>query len=119
LRAGIPQVITPVWHDQFDSAKRVHKVGAGIGFDLPLSKISSSDLAAAIDSAMSENVVRVADSYSYLLNEDHAEEEAASMIESFLKSEVKPGLWKKKAVRERELRFSPARHVLGLHNGFP
>ncbi|MDE1166660.1 MAG: glycosyltransferase [Pseudomonas sp.] len=36
LAAGIPQVVMPVAHDQFDNAERLHRLGCGVKLGLPL-----------------------------------------------------------------------------------
>lgn len=41
FKAGRPQLIVPLAHDQFDNASRVHQLGAGIRLDLPKATVSS------------------------------------------------------------------------------
>lgn len=54
LRSGTPQVITPVFMDQFDSAFAVNALGVGVGFDKKqLRNIKAEDLAAAITTCVS------------------------------------------------------------------
>lgn len=48
LRAGVPQIITPVFMDQFDSAYAVNKLALGIGFSTQLQRIHPDELADAI-----------------------------------------------------------------------
>lgn len=45
LAAGIPQIVLPIAHDQFDNAERLVRMGCGIRLDLPL---DSQDLQGAI-----------------------------------------------------------------------
>ena len=47
LRAGIPQVITPVWLDQYNHAQLVEKLGVGIGTK-QFQRLNAMDLAGAI-----------------------------------------------------------------------
>ncbi len=45
LAAGIPQIVLPIAHDQFDNAERLVRMGCGIRLDLPLDR---QDLQGAI-----------------------------------------------------------------------
>lgn len=48
IRAGVPQVITPVFLDQFDHAYLVKKLGIGFGFSKQLQTLTSKELGDAI-----------------------------------------------------------------------
>ncbi len=47
LRAGVPQLITPLAHDQFDNAERVQRLGAGRS--LPGAKVTGPRIAKMLD----------------------------------------------------------------------
>lgn len=51
LLAGKPSVITPVFFDQFDYAKRITELGAGFGFQKSLPHVTVDDLGGAIQEA--------------------------------------------------------------------
>jgi UDP:flavonoid glycosyltransferase YjiC (YdhE family) len=46
LRAGCPQLIMPLAHDQFDNANRIHRLGAG--GSIPVKKYRAANVAAAL-----------------------------------------------------------------------
>lgn len=48
LRCGIPNIVTPVFIDQFYWARRVQALRVGVGFDTPLRSLGAPALAAAI-----------------------------------------------------------------------
>jgi rhamnosyltransferase subunit B len=50
LRAGIPQLVVPLAHDQFDNAARV--VALGVGASLPASRLDAARLARALESLL-------------------------------------------------------------------
>jgi rhamnosyltransferase subunit B len=56
LRAGVPQIITPLAHDQFDNAERVRSLG--VGSWVPAAKISIKRLSAAFHQALGKPEVR-------------------------------------------------------------
>jgi rhamnosyltransferase subunit B len=47
LLAGIPQILMPLAHDQFDNAERIRRLGAGIG--IPATKLNARTLKAGLD----------------------------------------------------------------------
>ncbi|WP_455923457.1 glycosyltransferase [Pseudomonas putida] len=57
LAAGIPQVVMPVAHDQFDNAERLVRLGAGVRLQLPLGE---HDLLEALVQVRSHPAVRQA-----------------------------------------------------------
>lgn len=50
LRAGTPQVVTPLGHDQFDNAARVERLGVGIM--LPADQVNTKRMTAALQKAL-------------------------------------------------------------------
>jgi UDP:flavonoid glycosyltransferase YjiC (YdhE family) len=47
LLAGIPQVLMPLAHDQFDNAERVRRIGAGVG--VPATRFNTRTLRTALE----------------------------------------------------------------------
>ncbi|KAJ8599478.1 hypothetical protein CTAYLR_010490 [Chrysophaeum taylorii] len=48
MRAGRPQIITPVFMDQYDHARAINVLGIGFGFEKQLHKITMTELADAL-----------------------------------------------------------------------
>jgi len=81
LRAGCPQVVTPVNIDQFSSAKRVTELRAGVGFTTPLPEITAATLAGAIAKAQ---LTRPSPYLAARLRNERGVETAAELLEAFL-----------------------------------
>lgn len=56
LRAGTPQLVVPLAHDQFDNAARV--VALGVGTSLPAARVNEQRLAAALTHLVGDTAVR-------------------------------------------------------------
>merc|ERR1712127_348955 len=56
-RAGIPQVIVPVWMDQWDHTRFLQEYGAGVGVTRQLTKVSGKEIGDAI--AMASGNARI------------------------------------------------------------
>lgn len=53
LRAGVPQLVVPLAHDQFDNAARVAALGAGAG--LPAAKLDDARLARTLERMLADD----------------------------------------------------------------
>lgn len=92
LRAGCPQVVTPIWHDQFESAQRVEEMRLGIGFTKHrFNEISVDELTYAVMSALRGR--EFAAHTAANLADERGDRRAASIIDVFLKLEVATGQW--------------------------
>ncbi|CAE7771748.1 UGT80B1, partial [Symbiodinium sp. CCMP2456] len=89
MRAEVPSVVTPVFVDQFDNARAVSRLRAGVGFEEPLSKVSASQLAEAIAAAelQQPEVERLGER----LRSSGGSKEAAAQLDAFLREEVSEG----------------------------
>jgi rhamnosyltransferase subunit B len=56
LRAGVPQIITPLAHDQFDNAHRVQSLGAGT--TIPAAKVNAKRMTSAISQVLTKQPFR-------------------------------------------------------------
>ncbi len=56
LCAGVPQIVTPLAHDQFDNAERVRSLGTGVC--VPAAKISTKRLTAAFQQTLGKPEIR-------------------------------------------------------------
>ncbi|HTN03980.1 MAG TPA: nucleotide disphospho-sugar-binding domain-containing protein, partial [Planctomycetaceae bacterium] len=79
LAAGIPQVLLPQAWDQCDNARRIEKIGAGIG--LPRRRRRGRDLAAALERVMSPPTVERCRQVAGQIGEDDGLDSAADRIE--------------------------------------
>jgi vancomycin aglycone glucosyltransferase len=57
-RAGVPQVIVPMFSDQFYWGRRISNLGAGVA--IPITELTAEPLAQALDLALSRTVVETA-----------------------------------------------------------
>lgn len=93
-RAGVPQCITPVFVDQFDSAYIVNQLKVGRGFDeCPLSKLTAERIASAIDAitqdpAFKDNARAL---QTRLFDAPDASTVAADIIQDFWSKHVRTG----------------------------
>lgn len=82
MRAGCPQIITPVCNDQVLNAERVETAGVGIGL-ASLASASTRDFSEAIANAvMMDDSARY---FSSLVAGEHGEEEVCKLIDIFVK----------------------------------
>jgi len=58
LQAGIPQIIVPLSHDQFDNAERIRRLG--VGDSVPKSKLTGESLAACINRCLENGAMAAA-----------------------------------------------------------
>ncbi|MFC3375536.1 glycosyltransferase [Rugamonas sp. CCM 8940] len=56
LRAGVPQLLVPCAHDQFDNAQRVEALG--VGRTLPMSRLRSGSLQRALAALLASTETR-------------------------------------------------------------
>jgi len=95
LRAGLPSVITPIFADQFDNSRCLEALGAGVGLQDPLPKISWQQLALAISRCLSNKAMRAeARKASFKLQGESGVHLAARIVDDFMKKEVATGKWK-------------------------
>eukprot|EP00435_Cladocopium_sp_Y103_P017211 s98_g4.t1 len=95
LSAGVPTVVTPVFADQKDIAKKLSRDGHGEG-TVHLSQLSAKELGAKIkrcceDPKILENCKKLAE----VMQKEDGTKTAIEFIEKF-KKEVDDGAWKKK-----------------------
>ena len=57
MRAGVPNIITPIFSDQFDHAYIINKLGNGNGFSKQLQKITAEDLGESIKAVVSNSAM--------------------------------------------------------------
>lgn len=103
LLAGKPAVVTPIFYDQFDFARAVERLGAGVGFEEPLPEITPDSLAEAILRA--ETCTAAAEAVALRLRAEDGVSEAAATIRSFLRDEVVSGRWRaacRSTLRQKE-----------------
>lgn len=94
MRVGCPQVITPLWNDQFETAQLVQVIGTGIPVK-SLAEMSSWDLKEAIDSA-----VLLKDAAEYVTSwakDECGDQKACDLIHEFIQEKVLTGEWDIKA----------------------
>jgi len=99
LRAGVPSVVTPIFVDQFDNARAVSRLRAGVGFEESLSKVSASQLAEAI--AAAELQQPEVEHLGERLRSSGGSKEAAAQIDAFLREEVSEGHFARQAADVR------------------
>lgn len=99
LRAGVPSVVTPIFVDQFDNARAVSRLRAGVGFEESLSKVSASQLAEAI--AAAELQQPEVEHLGERLRSSGGSKEAAAQIDAFLREEVSGGHFARQAADVR------------------
>lgn len=86
MRAGVPTIITPVFLDQFDHAKAINMLGIGIGFAIPLQKITAKSLGEVIGRVTTDdNMIQKSRDVAKHLRSEGGKVTAAMEIEQILK----------------------------------
>lgn len=81
LLAGVPQVLMPLAHDQFDNAQRVTRLGVGLG--LPASKFTASRLMLCLSRLLDDSrVVTRCQEVAALARQSRGLTRAADLIET-------------------------------------
>jgi len=57
-KAGIPQVIIPVWVDQWDHTRFLNAYGAGVGLTKQLTKVNAKEIGDAIRKALGDSKIK-------------------------------------------------------------
>jgi len=109
LRAGLPAVVTPIFADQFSTARAINRLGAGYGFEEELPKITQEQLMHALRTA--EECGARARELSRQLEQEKGVKYAGAIVDSFLQQEVKTGKWAQKAQKAHAQTQKP----LALH----
>lgn len=92
LRAGVPQIITPVFMDQFDSAYAVNKLALGIGFSTQLQRTHPEELANAISRCVTNPTYKLnAAALAPKVKSQRAETALTKFIADFWHSQVCTG----------------------------
>jgi sterol 3beta-glucosyltransferase len=79
FKAGVPQVVVPGGNDQFAWGLRVHELGAG-SKPVPRKSLTGSKLSAAIDFALTEQVINAASELGRKVQSENGAETAAGII---------------------------------------
>merc|ERR1719321_366252 len=91
LRAGRPNIITPILYDQFDSAEQVRNLGQGIGLK-HFSKLTAEDVAKAIKQCIDDKDMQMkAQDVSKKLRSRDGLQDAANLINKFMTEKVHSG----------------------------
>lgn len=93
LSAGKPAVITPISFEQPDWARRIERLGVGVGFQKEFPSISIMELASAIDKAVGDDCTSAAEALGAKLRQDAGVQQAADVLGSFVENEVMTGSW--------------------------
>ena len=93
IRSGTPSVVTPIFYDQFDSARLVQKSGQGIGLRA-FSSTTPETLAAAIRTCLDDHCLRAAarELGERLCARDGCEE-AVELVSDFLRPSSMSAYW--------------------------
>eukprot|EP00439_Symbiodinium_sp_Y106_P038342 s2324_g4.t1 len=95
LHDALPTYSVPIFVDQFDNARAVSRLRAGVGFEESLSKVSASQLAEAI--AAAELQQPEVEHLGERLRSSGGSKEAAAQIDAFLREEVSGGHFARQA----------------------
>lgn len=82
LRSGVPQIVIPHSHDQFDNANRVARIGCGLVADRH--KYSESTVAALLDKVKAPQYNSTAQSIGKIVREENGAQKAAEEISAVL-----------------------------------
>lgn len=84
LRSGVPNVITPVFFDQYDHAHVINELGVGFGFSTQIQKITSEELGMAIQNVVNnEDIKRRASEIAERIREENGQKEVLSKIQEY------------------------------------
>mmetsp|Transcript_18991 Transcript_18991/g.30355 ORF Transcript_18991/g.30355 Transcript_18991/m.30355 type:complete len:646 (+) Transcript_18991:102-2039(+) len=96
LSAGVPTIVTPVFADQKDIAKKMEEDKLG-GCTPHLSKVTAADLGALIQKCCSDpDIIRNCKELAAKMQEEDGVGYTVSFLEKFMNDEVGSGKWKKK-----------------------
>eukprot|EP00747_Dinoflagellata_sp_TGD_P088009 gnl/TRDRNA2_/TRDRNA2_163847_c5_seq3.p1 gnl/TRDRNA2_/TRDRNA2_163847_c5~~gnl/TRDRNA2_/TRDRNA2_163847_c5_seq3.p1 ORF type:complete len:688 (+),score=111.91 gnl/TRDRNA2_/TRDRNA2_163847_c5_seq3:79-2064(+) len=107
LRSCRPQVVTPIFADQFPNAQAVDMHGAGVGFSKALPKISADELTKALRRATAARAVKAAEKLGEQINRGDGVKAAARAVDLFIRKEVQTGSWMR-AFRKLRPNVKPA-----------
>jgi len=111
LLAGIPQVVTPVYMDQFELAQSVNDLAIGFGFDKGLASISAQELADGVSEArtFADTVATIQTTVAAEAN--MAVPRAAEILTRFMNDMVLTGNWKKQWATSRQSLRKPTKEA--------
>mmetsp|Transcript_71230 Transcript_71230/g.135856 ORF Transcript_71230/g.135856 Transcript_71230/m.135856 type:complete len:319 (-) Transcript_71230:101-1057(-) len=112
LRAGKPTIITPVFLDQWDHAHLVNRLGAGIGFDKQLQKISAEELGDAMRKVVeSTEMAAKAKEAGEILQEEDGTQNIVNAVQDFWQEWVESGKYQAKMDDMKRVRsISPSHY---------
>jgi len=97
LKAGVPQIITPVFLDQWDHSYFLNKRGCGFGFEKKqLTKLTAAEIAEAVKKVNSNVAMeKAAKEAKEAVDKDPGVHRVVEFIESFWTKSVETGEWSK------------------------
>jgi len=84
FKAGVPSIIIPASNDQFAWAHRAHDLGVG-SKPIPIKKLTSDNLAAAINYALENNIIENAKTLAKKIATENAARDCAEVIVNSLR----------------------------------
>mmetsp|Transcript_31389 Transcript_31389/g.79993 ORF Transcript_31389/g.79993 Transcript_31389/m.79993 type:complete len:780 (+) Transcript_31389:83-2422(+) len=99
LRIGIPAVITPIFGDQWANSQALKRLGAGFGFQKGLPQVTAEELGEAIPIA--EAAAPGASAIAHELAHENGVQNAADVVDAFLRSVVRTGKWAEQVKKAR------------------
>jgi len=82
-----------IFGDEFHNAKRLHQLCAGFGFEKPIQAVTIDELVLALQFALEEDCVAAARRLGFKLRGKRGEVQAAKLIDTFFRKEVRTGTW--------------------------
>jgi len=93
-RAGVPQIITPVWMDQWDLARFLNESGNGFGFGTQLTQITSEELGDAMVKVQKDDKIAAnAKKWGETARTQTGTQTGMEWIEAWYSTQVATGLW--------------------------